>query len=124
MIEPAADRTAQNRGSAHVGVSAAVVYRDVQRGAEFQGIRRAYRRFAFPTTAVFLLWYLLYVVATTIAPGLMAHRLAGPLNVAWVLGLLQFASTFAVAWLYSRHARSRRDRAALGLRWDTQDRLR
>ena len=44
--------------------------------------------------------------------------------VAWLLGLLQFVTTFLITWLYARHARDRRDRAALGLRWETQDRLR
>lgn len=54
----------------------------------------------------------------------MRIRLAGPVNVAWLLGLLQFASTFVLTWLYARNARTERDRAALELRWDTQDQLR
>jgi uncharacterized membrane protein (DUF485 family) len=54
----------------------------------------------------------------------MNRHVVGPLSVAWLFGLLQYASTFLLAWLYSRHARVTRDRAALGLRWDTQDRLR
>ena len=102
----------------------AEVYRHVHQGEEFQEIRRTYRRFVFPACAVFLAWYLGYIVAAVTLPGLMARPVAGPFNVAWALGLLQFLTTFLITWLYARHARDRRDRAALGLRWETQDRLR
>jgi len=103
---------------------AAEVYRHVQSGEEFQEVRREYRRFVFPACAAFLAWYLAYIVAAVTLPGLMAHQLAGPFTVAWALGLMQFGSTFLITWLYARHARDRRDRLALGLRWETQDRLR
>ncbi|MFI6447430.1 DUF485 domain-containing protein [Kitasatospora sp. NPDC050543] len=102
----------------------AQVYRAVQRSAAFQDIRRGYRAFVFPAAGVFLGWYLLYVGAQAAAPALMRHRVAGPVNVAWLLALLQFASTFLLTWLYARNARTRRDHAALELRWDTQDQLR
>ncbi|MFJ2868171.1 DUF485 domain-containing protein [Kitasatospora sp. NPDC087314] len=100
------------------------VYRAVQRGEAFQDIRRSYRSFVFPTSGAFLGWYLMYVAAQAAAPGLMRSQVAGPLNVAWLLGLLQFATTFLLTWLYARNARTKRDRVALGLRWDTQDQLR
>ncbi|MFI9364154.1 DUF485 domain-containing protein [Kitasatospora sp. NPDC053057] len=100
------------------------VYRSVQASAAFRDIRRSYRRFVFPTCGAFLGWYLVYVAAEAVVPGVMRSPVAGPLNVAWLLGLLQFASTFLLTWLYARNARTKRDRAALGLRWDTQDQLR
>lgn len=103
---------------------AAAIYRAVHESPEFREIRNRYRRFVFPATAAFLLWYLLYVVLVVSTPQLMARPIAGPFNTAWLLGLLQFASTFLLTWLYARHARAHRDRAALGLRWETQDRLR
>ncbi|GAA2147596.1 hypothetical protein GCM10009760_38620 [Kitasatospora kazusensis] len=105
-------------------VDAAEVYRTVQASAAFQEIRDGYRGFVFPATAVFLGWYLLYLGAQAAAPELMRRQVAGPLNVAWLVGLLQFVSTFVLTWLYARNARTKRDRAALGLRWDTQDQLR
>ncbi|MEU3567248.1 DUF485 domain-containing protein [Kitasatospora sp. NPDC036755] len=108
--EPVADRTE--------------VYRAVQVSETFRQIRRSYRTFVFPITGAFLAWYLLYVAAQAGAPDLMRRTVAGPLNVAWLLGLLQFASTFLLTWLYARNSRTKRDRAALGLRWDTQDQLR
>ncbi|MEU3189562.1 DUF485 domain-containing protein [Streptomyces sp. NPDC006992] len=97
------------------------VYPTVQRSAAFQQVRRRYRRFALPVSAAFLLWYLGYVVLAVCAPGLMARSVAGVLNVGMVAGLAQFATTFLLTWLYTRHARLRRDRLALELRWETQD---
>jgi uncharacterized membrane protein (DUF485 family) len=97
------------------------VYLMVQRSAAFQEVRRRYRRFVVPATAVFLAWYLAYVIAATVTPGVMAHRVVGALNVAMLAGLGQFATTFLFTWAYARHARLRRDRAALDLRWDTQE---
>ncbi|MGW3374401.1 DUF485 domain-containing protein [Streptomyces hydrogenans] len=105
----------------HRAPGAAEIYLEVQRSPAFQEVRRRYRRFAFPATVAFLLWYLAYVVAATAAPGLMARPVAGAVNVAMVAGLGQFLTTFLLTWAYARHARLRRDRSALELRWDTQE---
>ncbi len=102
----------------------AAVYREVQEGEAFQAVRRRYRRFAFPASVGFFVWYLAYVVAATTAPGLMARPVVGPVNVAMVAGLAQFVTTFALTGAYAWHARRYRDRAALDLRWDTQERTR
>lgn len=102
----------------------AAVYREVRAGEEFREVRRRYRRFAFPASAAFLVWYLAFVVAATTAPGLMGRRVVGEVNVAMVAGLAQFVTTFGLTWGYARHARTRRDRAALELRWETQERTR
>ncbi|MGO4458257.1 DUF485 domain-containing protein [Streptomyces sp. M-16] len=93
------------------------IYLEVQRSAAFQEVRGRYRRFVVPATAGFFLWYVAYVVAATTAPGLMARPVFGPVNVALLAGLGQFLSTFLLTWAYARHARLRRDRAALDLRW-------
>ncbi|MCX5400229.1 DUF485 domain-containing protein [Streptomyces sp. NBC_00102] len=108
-------------GGPRSGHSAADIYREVQRSEAFREVRRRYRRFVVPATVAFLLWYLAYVVAATGAPGLMARPVAGAVNVAMVAGLGQFLTTFLLTWAYARHARLRRDRAALELRWETQD---
>ncbi|MFS8202370.1 DUF485 domain-containing protein [Streptomyces sp. CWNU-52B] len=100
---------------------AADVYLEVQRSAAFQEVRSRYRRFVIPAVAVFFTWYVAYVVAATTAPGLMARPVVGAVNVAMVAGLGQFLTTFLFTWAYARHARLRRDRAALDLRWDTQE---
>ncbi|MFI9330868.1 DUF485 domain-containing protein [Kitasatospora sp. NPDC052868] len=111
-------------GPGRAGSHSTEVYRSVQASDSFQEIRRGYRSFVFPVSGAFLGWYLMYVAAQACAPGLMRSQIAGPVNVAWLLGLLQFASTFLLTWLYARNARTKRDRAALDLRWDTQDQLR
>ncbi|WP_031080669.1 DUF485 domain-containing protein [Streptomyces sp. NRRL WC-3549] len=103
---------------------AAGVYLEVQRSAAFQEVRRRYRRFVVPAVAAFLLWYLAYVAVATTAHDLMARPVAGVLNVAMLAGLGQFLTTFLLTWAYVRHARLHRDRAALELRWDTQERAR
>ncbi len=99
------------------GASAADIYLEVQRSEAFQEVRSRYRRFAFPAVAVFLAWYVAYVVTATAAPDLMARPVAGAVNVGLVAGLGQFLTTFLLTWAYARHARLRRDRAALDLRW-------
>ncbi|MGW6703371.1 DUF485 domain-containing protein [Streptomyces sp. NPDC054956] len=93
------------------------IYLEVQRSAAFQEVRSRYRRFVVPATAGFFLWYVAYVIAATAAPGVMARPVAGSVNVALLAGLGQFLSTFLLTWAYARHARLRRDRAALDLRW-------
>jgi uncharacterized membrane protein (DUF485 family) len=75
----------------------------VSRAEEFLHLKRQFRRFVFPMTAVFLGWYLLYVIASGWARGFMGHQLWGNINVAYVFGLLQFVSTFLIAWLYERY---------------------
>ncbi|MFD6290305.1 DUF485 domain-containing protein [Streptomyces sp. NPDC060205] len=100
---------------------AADVYLEVQRSAAFQEVRSRYRRFVIPGVAVFFTWYVAYVVAATTAPAFMARPVVGAVNVAMVAGLGQFLTTFLLTWAYARHARLRRDRAALDLRWDTQE---
>ncbi|GGJ05322.1 membrane protein [Streptomyces brasiliensis] len=115
---PAPVAPAAREGAA---VRARDVYLEVQRSAAFQEVRSRYRRFVVPGVAVFLAWYVGYVITATTAPGFMARPVAGAVNVAMVAGLGQFLTTFLLTWAYSRHARLRRDRAALELRWDTQE---
>lgn len=101
--------------------AAADVYLEVQRSAAFREVRSRYRRFVVPAVAAFFVWYVAYVVTATTVPALMARPVAGAVNVAMLAGLGQFLTTFLLTWAYARHARLRRDRAALELRWDTQE---
>jgi uncharacterized membrane protein (DUF485 family) len=82
---------------------------EVQESAEFGELRRTYRSFAFPLTIAFIAWYLLYVLLSNYAGGFMGTRLFGNINVALVLGLGQFLTTFLIAWFYSRHAAEKLD---------------
>ncbi len=84
--------------------TSAAKYREVQRSDEFAGLRRKLRNFVFPMTIAFFLWYSLYVLLSAYARGFMAVKLIGNINVALLLGLLQFVSTFVIAWYYARYA--------------------
>ncbi|MFF7312482.1 DUF485 domain-containing protein [Streptomyces sp. NPDC008137] len=84
-------------------------FAEVQESAEFGELRRSYRSFAFPLTVAFIAWYLLYVLLSNYAGGLMGTKLFGNINVAFVLGVAQFVTTFLIAWWYSRHAAAKLD---------------
>ena len=84
-------------------------YLAVQRSDDFAGLRRALRGFVFPMTVAFFLWYALYVLLSAYARGFMGIKLFGNINVALIFGLLQFLSTFLIAWYYSRFAAQRLD---------------
>ena len=82
----------------------AAKYLAVQQSDEFAALRKRLRGFVFPMTIAFFLWYALYVLLSAYARGFMGTKLIGNINVALVLGLLQFVSTFLIAWWYSRFA--------------------
>jgi uncharacterized membrane protein (DUF485 family) len=63
-------------------------------------------------TVAFFLWYLLYVLLSAYARGFMGAKIIGHINVALVFGLLQFVSTFLIAWYYSRFAAAKVDPTA------------
>ncbi|SDU22604.1 Uncharacterized membrane protein, DUF485 family [Jiangella alkaliphila] len=79
-------------------------YERMQASPEFAELRRRFRNFAFPMTAGFLAWYLVYVLLSTYAVDFMSERVVGNINVGLLFGLGQFASTFLITWLYIRHA--------------------
>ncbi len=93
-------------------------YERIHASDDFRELRRRYLRFAFPMTVAFMVWYLLYVVASNWAGGFMDTKVIGNVNVALVFGLLQFASTFLIASLYARHANRKLDPLAARLRDD------
>lgn len=81
----------------------------VQESEEFGELRSSFRSFAFPLTIGFVAWYLLYVLLSNYAGDFMGTKLFGNINVALVLGGLQFLTTFLIAWWYARHASAKLD---------------
>lgn len=79
-------------------------YIELQKSDDFVDLRRRFRKFVFPMTALFLAWYFLYVLLAAYAPDFMSHKLIGNINVGLVFGLGQFVSTFAITVLYVRWA--------------------
>ena len=90
----------------------------VQNSEEFARLRKVFRGFVFPMTVVFLAWYLLYVLASGWARDFMGTQVWGHINIAYIFGLLQFASTFLIAWLYERHMDNKVDPLAARIRDD------
>jgi uncharacterized membrane protein (DUF485 family) len=80
------------------------IYNQFATRSDFLELRRRYRAFAFPATIAFMVWYVTYVICNNWARGFMDTRVVGNINVAVVFGLLQFVSTFAIAFFYARHA--------------------
>ncbi|MQY11397.1 hypothetical protein SRB5_15130 [Streptomyces sp. RB5] len=91
-------------------------YVRMQESEDFAELRRRFRTFAFPVTIGFTAWYLLYVLLSNYAGDFMAKKLFGNINVAFVLGLAQFLTTFLIAWWYARHANAKFDPEADRLR--------
>lgn len=88
----------------------------VQSSPEFRELRHRLRRFVFPVTGLFLAWYLLYVLLASYATPFMDTRIGGNITVGLVFGLLQFVSTFVIAFAYVRFAGRRLDPLADQLR--------
>ncbi|WP_069884568.1 DUF485 domain-containing protein [Streptomyces luteocolor] len=98
-------------------------YTEVQESAEFGELRRAHRSFAFPLTVAFIAWYLVYVLLSNYAGDFMGTKLFGNINVALVLGLGQFLTTFLIAWFYARHAASKLDPKAEAIKSRMENRM-
>jgi uncharacterized membrane protein (DUF485 family) len=92
------------------------IYEQVQASAEFADLRSRLRRFVFPMSAVFLIWYLVYVLLASYAPDFMAIKVLGNINVGLIIGLLQFVSTFLITMIYVRYANRHLDPAAAKIR--------
>ncbi|NIH88101.1 DUF485 domain-containing protein [Amycolatopsis granulosa] len=81
----------------------------IQHSPEFTELRGRFRRFVFPMSLAFVLWYLAYVLLAAYAHAFMSTKVFGEVNVAIVLGVLQFVSTAAITAGYLRFARRRID---------------
>jgi uncharacterized membrane protein (DUF485 family) len=117
-----AKRRGRRTSSQRSAVSEHEVYERIASESEFAELRRRYRRFAFPATVAFMVWYITYVVCNNWARDFMDTRVVGNVNVAVVFGLLQFASTFLIAYLYARHSTKHLDplAARLGDEFDAE----
>ena len=85
------------------------VYDRLHATPEFIELRKRYRGFVIPATAAFLAWYLLYVLMSSFASDFMNIKVIGNINVALIFGLLQFVTTFGLAFMYSRYSNAKLD---------------
>lgn len=99
------------------------VWTEVQESPEFQALKKKYRSFAFPVTLAFLAWYFGYILLTAFARDWVSQEVFPHINIAIILGVLQFVSTFLIAWLYERHSSKHLDAASDSLRDKINERL-
>lgn len=91
-------------------------YLAIQASPEFQDLRRTLRRFVFPMTAFFLIWYASYVLLGAFAHDFMATKVWGNINMGLIIGLGQFVTTFLITGLYIRFANRELDPRAAAIR--------
>lgn len=92
-----------------------------QASPEFQKLRTTLRRFVFPMSVFFLIWYAAYVLLGAFAHDFMGTPVWGNINVGLILGLLQFVTTFGITFLYVRFANRDLDPQADAIRQNFED---
>src|SRR5688572_24675470 len=78
---------------------------------EFKSLLKAKARFVVPATIFFIVYYFSLPLLVGYAPELMARKVFGVVNVAYLFALSQFLMAWIVAWAYVRAA-ARFDRMA------------
>ncbi|REE94834.1 DUF485 domain-containing protein [Thermomonospora umbrina] len=113
---------AEDEGTSGTRHSSGGRYTTLAGDRRFRLLKRRHARATTTIAVVFLGWYLTYVALSAFARDLMARSVTGAVNVALVLGLLQFASTFLLAALYAVYARRALDPLAREIRDEVEDR--
>nr|WP_293773640.1 DUF485 domain-containing protein [Sporichthya sp.] len=90
------------RSAANTGMTPE--YQALYDDPEFAELRRRFKRLVFPLLGAGLAWYALYVICATYAHDFMGEEVLGHINVGLIFGLLQFVSTFGIAFLYAKRA--------------------
>ncbi|WP_067473489.1 DUF485 domain-containing protein [Dietzia timorensis] len=94
----------------------AAEFHAARQSPEFQELKRRFRKFVFPMTVAFLVWYFLYVLFAVYAVDFMSTNVVGEINVGLIFGVLQFVSTFGITALYIRFADRQVDPRAAEIR--------
>jgi uncharacterized membrane protein (DUF485 family) len=88
----------------------------VGKDPEMVELENRHRRFVWPATVFFLIYYMALNILAGAAPDLMGTKLFGEFTFGYLFALSQFVMAFVVAWVYSRWAASRIDPLATDLR--------
>lgn len=86
-------------------------WEEVEASPEFQSLLASKRRFILPMCVFFLAYYFALPLLVGLAPDLMAKKVSGSVNIAYLFALSQFFMTWIVAVVYARAA-TRFDRQA------------
>ncbi|UBH04998.1 hypothetical protein K8P10_000509 [Leucobacter sp. Psy1] len=97
-------------------------YISVQESPEFIELKRRFRRFVFPVSVAFFVWFITYVLLAAYAHDFMATPVFGNVNLGIILGLGQFVTTFAITMIYVRFANKRLDPLSVDIRADLEER--
>lgn len=99
---------------------AAAEYRYVQGTEEFSKLRSTFRSFTMPLTVAGLVWYIGYVLVATYAGDFFGNSVPVFGNVGILLGVLQFATTFLITWLYIGFANKKLEPMQAAIRDDME----
>ena len=88
----------------------------VGKDPEMVELEHRHRRFVWPATVFFLVYYMALNILAGTSPDLMGKKLVGEFTFGYLFALSQFVMAFVVAWVYSRWAASRIDPLATDLR--------
>ncbi|NUT39475.1 MAG: DUF485 domain-containing protein [Thermoactinospora sp.] len=91
-------------------------YAGLAQDRRFRLLKTRFKRLAISIVVSFLGWYFVYIILSAFARDFMARPAFGNINVALLLGILQFVSTFYLAWRYTRYARRMLDPLSQQLR--------
>lgn len=103
MSQPADNAPQPNQGDHH--------WEEVEASPEFQNLLASKRRFIIPMCVFFLAYYFALPLLVGLAPDLMAKKVSGSVNIAYLFALSQFFMTWIVSIVYAKAA-SRFDRQA------------
>jgi uncharacterized membrane protein (DUF485 family) len=88
----------------------------VGRDPEMVELEARHRRFVWPATIFFLLYYMALNVLAGSVPDVMGKKLFGEFTFGYLFALSQFVMAFVVAWIYTNWAKRRIDPLAADLR--------
>jgi uncharacterized membrane protein (DUF485 family) len=88
----------------------------VGKDPEMVELENRHRRFVWPATVFFIVYYMLLNILAGTSPDLMGTKLVGEFTFGYLFALSQFVMAFVVAWVYSRWAARRIDPLATDLR--------
>ncbi|MEU6369353.1 DUF485 domain-containing protein [Streptomyces sp. NPDC046931] len=91
-------------------------HQDHPRHADLTALRSAYRLLRRISTLTALGSFVVYVVLSCWAPGLMGSKIAGELSLGMALGILQLVVTFGAVFWYGRSAQRSVDPLARAVR--------
>jgi uncharacterized membrane protein (DUF485 family) len=72
--------------------------------AQFKALLKAKAKFVVPATVFFIVYYFSLPLLVGYAPQLMARKVFGVVNVAYLFALSQFLMAWLIAWAYVRAA--------------------